>query len=101
VSCCDEHPIRHDELAEALPAVAPVAVVDGKTHPVWQIDACELQFIMHLVVVEDCAKRIFPAADAAVAAPAIAITVITVVKHRICASQIASSHRPSYRDTGS
>jgi hypothetical protein len=41
---------------------------------------------MQLVVVEDCARRIFLAADAALAKPTTATTANTTAKHRMAAS---------------
>jgi type III secretory pathway component EscS len=63
--------LRHDTLAVALLVVvaAPVGAVPGTTQALWQLAACELQFIMQLVVVELCASRIvllLPTAEAAV-----------------------------------
>lgn len=55
-----EQLLRHDTLAVALLVVvaAPVGAVPGTTHDDWQVAACELQAIMQLVVVDDCARRI-------------------------------------------
>jgi hypothetical protein len=48
-----------------LPVVAaPVGVVPGMRHVVWQDAACELHAIMQLVTIEVCATRILPAASA-------------------------------------
>jgi hypothetical protein len=50
--------LRHDTLAVALLVVvaAPVGAEPGTTHDDWQLADCELQDIMQLVVVEDCAR---------------------------------------------
>jgi hypothetical protein len=50
--------------------VEPTGGADGTKQPVWHVAACALQVIMQFVVVEICAKRIFPLADAAPAKPA-------------------------------
>jgi hypothetical protein len=48
-----------------LPVVAaPIGVVPGMRHVVWQAAACELHAIMQLVTMEVCATRILPAASA-------------------------------------
>ena len=76
VSCWLEQLIRHDALEVALLVVvaASVDAVPGTTQADWQVAACELQAIMQFVVVEVCARRIFPPADAVLAKPATATT---------------------------
>jgi hypothetical protein len=88
--------ITHDVLAVGLApglwawAIAdvgePSAGAGGTKQPAWHVAACALQVIMQFVVLEDCAKRIFPPADAALAKPATAATANTTAKHRIAAS---------------
>jgi hypothetical protein len=52
---------RQVELAVALlvAVAAVVGAVPGTRHAVWQLADAELQTIMQLVVVDDCASRIF------------------------------------------
>ena len=66
--------------------VEPTAGAGGTKQVVWQVAACALQVIMQFVVVEDCAKRIFSPADAALAKPATATTANRTAKHRMAAS---------------
>jgi hypothetical protein len=65
--------------------VEPTAGAGGTKHAAWHVAACALQVIMQLVVVEDCAKRIFSPADAALAKPATATTTNRTAKHRMAA----------------
>ena len=88
--------MTHDVLAVGLaPAVwawAIAVVVDptdgagGTKQAAWHVAACALHVIMQLVVVvEDCAKRIFSPADAALEKPATATTTNRTAKHRMAA----------------
>ena len=72
--------IEHDVLALALLLVvaAPVGGTPGTTHVVWQVAACALQTIMQFVVVEVCARRIAPRADAAPVSAALASTAMKI-----------------------
>jgi hypothetical protein len=65
--------------------VEPTAGAGGTKQAAWHVAACALQVIMQLVVVEDCAKRIFSPADAALAKPATATTANRTAKHRMAA----------------
>jgi hypothetical protein len=65
---------------------ALVGAVPGTTQVVWQVAACELHAIMQFVTVEDCAKRILPPADTALAKPITATTANKTAKHRMAAS---------------
>jgi hypothetical protein len=65
--------------------VEPTAGAGGTKQATWHIAACPLQVIMQLVVVEDCARRIFSPADAALAKPATATTTNRTAKHRMAA----------------
>jgi hypothetical protein len=65
--------------------VEPTAGAGGTKQVVWHVAACALQVIMQLVVVEDCAKRIFSPANAALAKPATATTTNRTAKHRMAA----------------
>jgi hypothetical protein len=84
----------HDVLAVGLgPAVWPCAIAvepaagaDGTKQAAWHVAACALQVIMHFVVVEDCAKRIFSPANASLAKPTTATTANRTAKHRMTAS---------------
>jgi hypothetical protein len=86
--------MTHDVLAVGLaPGAWACAIVveaadgaGGRKQVVWHVAACELQVIMQFVVVEDCAKRIFSPADAALAKPATATTANTTAKYRMAAS---------------
>ena len=87
--------LRHDALALALLVVvaAPVGGVPGTTQDAWQVAACELQVIMHVVVVEVCASRIplsLAPAGAAVDSAAAAKTIKSISKRRTPTS--VSSH---------
>jgi hypothetical protein len=64
----------------------PAAGAGGTKQAAWHVAACALQVIMQFVVVKDCARRIFPPADAALAKPATTATANRTVKHRIAAS---------------
>jgi hypothetical protein len=66
--------------------VEPTAGAGGTKQALWHIAACELQVIMQLVVVEDCARRIFSPADASLAKPATVTTASTTAQHRMTAS---------------
>lgn len=58
-----------------LVVVAPLVEGDpGMTQADWHVATCELQIIKQLVVVEDWASRIFPAARALLPNPTIAST---------------------------
>jgi hypothetical protein len=86
--------LKHDWLAVALLVVvaAPVGAVPGTTQAAWQVAACELQLIMQLVVVDDCARRIdllLLPADALTAHPATANKARRMVKPR---TSISSTH---------
>ena len=61
-------------LALLVVVAAPSGGVPGMTQAVWQFAACELHCIMQFVVVDVCANRIFPAADAAALMPSVAAT---------------------------
>jgi hypothetical protein len=88
--------MTHDVLAVGLApglwacpiadVVEPSAGAGGTKQAAWHAAACALQVIMQFVVVEDCAKRIFPPADAALAKPATAVTANRTAKHRMAAS---------------
>ena len=65
--------------------VEPTAGAGGTKQAAWHVAACALQVIMHFLVVEDCAKRIFSPADAALAKPATA-TANRTAKHRMISS---------------
>jgi hypothetical protein len=88
--------MTHDVLAVGLgPGVWACAIADvvepavdagGTKQAAWQVAACALQVIMHFVVVEDCAKRIFSPPDAAPAKPAIATTANRTAKSRMTSS---------------
>jgi hypothetical protein len=66
--------MTHDWLAVALvPAVVVVTVPLGTKQVDWHAAADALQFIMQVVVVEVCAKRILSPADARPTKPVIAI----------------------------
>jgi hypothetical protein len=54
--------------------VEPTGGADGTKQAAWHIAACALQVIMQFVVVEVCARRIFPPADASLMKPAAATT---------------------------
>jgi hypothetical protein len=66
--------------------VEPTAGAGGTKQAAWHVAACALHVIMQLVVVEDCAKRIFLSADAALAKPTTATTANRTAKHRMAAS---------------
>lgn len=66
--------------------VEPTAGAGGTKQVVWQVAACALQVIMQFVVVDDCAKRIFSPADAALAKSATATTANRTAKYRMTAS---------------
>jgi hypothetical protein len=66
--------------------VEPTAGAGGTKQAAWHIAACELQVIMQLVVVEDCAKRIFSPADASLAKPTTVTTASRTAQHRMTAS---------------
>jgi hypothetical protein len=84
----------HDVLADGLApgvwacaiVVEPSAGAGGTKQAAWHVAACELQVIMQLVVVEDCARRIFSPAGASPAQPATATTVNRTAQHRMTAS---------------
>ena len=86
--------MTHDVLAVGLEpgawacaiVVDPSAGAGGTKQAAWQVAACALQVIMQFVVVEDCAKRIFSPADAALAKPPTATNANTTAKHRMAAS---------------
>ena len=92
----------HDVLAVGLgpgvcacvTVVEPIAGAGGKKQVVWHVTACELQTIMQFVVVEVCAKRILPPADAAPAKPATATTANRTAKYRMSASTGLQSPSP-------
>jgi hypothetical protein len=88
--------IEHAVLTLALLVVvaAPVGGAPGVRHVVWQVAACELQTIMHVVVVEVCAKRILPAADAALASAATAKPA-TKTTHRTVDQRITALPAPT------
>lgn len=96
MSCVVEQFMTHDVLAVELgPGLWACAIADvveptdgagGTKQAAWQVAACALQVIMHFVVVEVCARRIFSPADAAPAKPATATTANTTAKHRMAAS---------------
>jgi hypothetical protein len=66
VVCWVEQLSRHDVLAVALlvAVAAPVGGIPGTTQFEAHIAAWELQVIMQFVVIELCASRIRPSADA-------------------------------------
>ena len=66
--------------------VEPTGGADGTKQADWHIAACALQVIMQFVVVEVCAKRIFPPADASLTKPAAATTTNRTAQHRMTAS---------------
>jgi hypothetical protein len=66
--------------------VEPTDGAGGTKQADWHIAACELQVIMQFVVVEDCAKRIFSPADAALTKPATATTANRTAPHLMAAS---------------
>jgi len=80
------------ELGPGVWACAIAVVVEpsdgagGTKQAAWHIAACELQVIMQLVVVEDCAKRIFSPADASLAKPTTVTTASRTAQHRMTAS---------------
>jgi hypothetical protein len=88
--------MTHDVLAVGLgPAawacvnvdvVEPTDGASGTKQAAWHNAACELHVIMHFVVVELCARRIFLAADASPATPATAANANTTAKHRMTAA---------------
>jgi hypothetical protein len=96
VSCVVVQFTTHDVLAVGLEpgawacatadVIEPTAGAGGTKQEAWHVAACALQVIMHFVVVEDWAKRIFSPADAAPAKPATATTANRTAKHRIAAS---------------
>jgi hypothetical protein len=85
------HDVLDVELGPAVWAWAIAVVVEptdgagGTKQAAWYVAACALQVIMQLVVVEDCAKRIFSPAVAALAKPATATTANRTAKHRMAA----------------
>lgn len=70
-----------------LPLIAgAVKGVPGTRHPVWQFAAAALHVIMQVVAADDCASRIFPAANApAGAAISIAAAHSKITKLRMTA----------------
>jgi hypothetical protein len=66
--------------------VEPAAGAGGTKQAAWQVAACALHVIMQLVVAEDCARRIFLSADAALAKPTTATTANRTAEHRMAAS---------------
>jgi hypothetical protein len=66
--------------------VEPINGAGGTKQAAWQVAACALQVIMQFVVVEDCARRIFSSADAALAKPATATATSRTAQHRMTAS---------------
>jgi len=66
--------------------VVPTAGAGGTKQAAWHVAACALHVIMQLVVVEDCARRIFLPAEAALAKPTTAKTANRTAKHRMPAS---------------
>jgi hypothetical protein len=78
------HVVLAPKLAPAVCAcrsggvVLPTGGVGGTKHVAWQVAACELHVIMHVVVVNVCAHA--PSAPAAIAA-----TANTMANHRMTA----------------
>ena len=71
------------KLALLFAVAAPVGGVPGTRHVVRQVAAWELHVIMQFVTVEDCASRIFPPADAAVAEVPAAQPINTTAKRLV------------------
>ena len=88
--------MTHDVLAVGLgPGVWACAIVDvveptagegGRKQAAWHVAACALQVIMQFVVVEVCARRIFPPADASLTKPAAVTTANRTAQYRMTAS---------------
>jgi hypothetical protein len=66
--------------------VEPTAGAGGTKQAAWHVAACALHVIMQVVVLEDCARRIFLPADAASAKPTTATTANRTANHRMTAS---------------